>query len=151
MPRATYDAPGFEENKGQVTTMAGAPASFVKFRYSEGNTNIFLLDNGIAYQFDRVHLPEGYDQLLQEARQDPAKQEQLAELRSKVRVETYRMDMVLEGASRQARITTDDRSGSFANYYGHDAMDVHRFGQVTYHDVYPGIDWKVYHGEGDRI
>ncbi len=144
MPRATYDAPGFEENKGQVTTMAGAPASFVKFRYAEGNTNIFLLDNGIAYQFDRVHLPEGYDQLLQEARQDPAKQEQLAELRSKVRVETYRMDMVLEGASRQARITTDDRSGSFANYYGHDAMDVHRFGQVTYHDVYPGIDWKVY-------
>ena len=138
------DAPGFEENKGQVTTMAGDPAPFVRFRYSEGNTNIFLLGNGIAYQFDRTYLPEGYDALLQEARQDPAKQERLNELRSKVRTETFRMDMVLEGANMQARITTDDRSPDYTNYYGQEAMDAHSFGQVTYHDVYPGIDWKVY-------
>ncbi|MEO5583846.1 MAG: SBBP repeat-containing protein, partial [Flavobacteriales bacterium] len=142
--RLAPDTLGFEENKGQVTTMNGDRASFVRFRYSEGNTNIFLLGNGVAYQFDRTHLPDGYDQLLQEARQNPAKHEQLDELRSKVRTETYRMDMVLEGADTKARITTDDRSSSFANYYGQDAMNVHRFGQVTYHDVYPGIDWKVY-------
>ncbi|MEO7082251.1 MAG: hypothetical protein ABIY71_12015, partial [Flavobacteriales bacterium] len=137
-------APGFEENKGQMTTMAGGKASFVRFRYSADNTHIFLLDNGIAYQFDRTHLPEGYDELLQEARQNPAKQEQLDELRAKVRTETYRMDMVLEGANLEARVTTEDRSRSYSNYYGQEAMNVYRYGQVTYHDVYPGIDWMVY-------
>ncbi len=142
--RTSPDAPGFEENRGQMLTSEGGSASFVRFRYSAANTHIFLLDNGIAYQFDRTYLPDGYDALLQEARQNPENQKQLDQFRAKVRTETYRMDMVLEGANLHARITTEDRSGNYVNYYSHGAMNVHRFGQVTYHDVYPGIDWKVY-------
>jgi hypothetical protein len=82
--------------------------------------------------------------MMAEAGQNPAKQKRSDELRSKVRTETFRMDMLLEGANMKARVTTDDRQGSYTNYYGQGALNVHSYGQVTYHDVYPGIDWIVY-------
>ncbi|MBK6410189.1 MAG: SBBP repeat-containing protein [Flavobacteriales bacterium] len=143
-PETIKEERSLEENKGQVTTMAGDPAPFVRFRYSAGNTHIFLMGNGIAYQFHRTYLPEGYEEMMAEAGQNPAKQKRSDELRSKVRTETFRMDMLLEGANMKARVTTDDRQGSYTNYYGQGALNVHSYGQVTYHDVYPGIDWIVY-------
>jgi len=54
------------------------------------------------------------------------------------------MDMLLEGANSNARITTEGRSADYTQYYNHDALDVHTYTRVTYHDVYPGIDWVVY-------
>ena len=137
-------ATGFEENKGQVKTTEGQPAPFVRYRLTKGNTSIFLLDNGIAYQFERVHQPEGYAELMAEAHRDPAKQQELDALNAQVRRETYRMDMVLEGVNPHPRTTTEGRSSDYTNYYNHDALDVHHYSRVTYHDVYPGIDWVIY-------
>ncbi|MEO7080724.1 MAG: SBBP repeat-containing protein, partial [Flavobacteriales bacterium] len=135
---------GFEENKGQVITKTGETASFVRYRLSEGNTRIFLLNNGIAYQFNGTHYPEGYAELEQRERLDATKHEELEVLRKEIRLETYRMDMLLEGANANARITTEGRSTDFTQYYNHDALDVHTYSRVTYHEVYPGIDWVVY-------
>lgn len=135
---------GFEENKGQVLTTAGDAAPFVRYRLTQGNTSIFLLGNGIAYQFNRLHYPKGYEALEKDARQDPAEQLQLDALRKEVRLETYRMDVLLEGANADARITTEGRSSDYTQYYGQNALDVHTYTRVTYHDVYPGIDWVVY-------
>ena len=136
--------PGFEENKGQITTTAGEPADFVRFRLTDGNTKIFLLTTGIAYQFERMHKPEGMDALERDARRDPSKREELDALREQVGLETYRMDMVLEGADATARVSTEGRSSDYTQYYNHDALDVHSYTRVTYHDVYPGIDWVIY-------
>lgn len=135
---------GFEENKGQVLTAAGDPAPFVRYRLTQGNTSIFLLDNGIAYQFNQSHYPEGYATLTRETHLDAAKQQELDALRKEVRLETYRMDMLLEGANANARITTEGRSEDYTQYYNHDALDVHTYTRVTYHEVYPGIDWVIY-------
>lgn len=135
---------GFEENKGQVRTTAGEPARFVRYRLSQGNTSIFLLGTGIAYQFNRMHYPEGYAELEKDRTRDPGKQEQLDALRSQVRLETYRMDMTLEGADPDPRVSAEGRSSDYTNYYTHDALDVHTYARIIYHDVYPGIDWVVY-------
>jgi hypothetical protein len=135
---------GFEENKGQVLTTAGGTAPIVHYRLTEGNTNIFLLGNGIAYQFNRLHYPKGYEALEKDARQDPAKLLELEALHKKVRLETYRMDVLLEGANPDALITTEGRSADYTQYYGQNALDVHTYTRVTYHEVYPGIDWVVY-------
>ncbi|MBK8226123.1 MAG: T9SS type A sorting domain-containing protein [Flavobacteriales bacterium] len=135
---------GFEENKGQVRTTSGEPAPFVRYRLSQGNTQLFLLGNGIAYQFTRMHYPEGYAELVAGSHQEPKRQEQLDAMRDEVRLETFRMDMVLEGADHNARITTEGRSSDYAQYYNHDALDVRTYAKVTYHDIYPGIDWVVY-------
>jgi hypothetical protein len=135
---------GFEENKGQVRTTSGEPADFVRYRLTQGNTQLFLLKNGIAYQFNRVHYPADYQELVADGPQDPKKQEQLDAMREEVRLETYRMNMLLQGADQNARITTEGRSNDYTQYYNHDALDVHSYSKVTYHDVYPGIDWVVY-------
>lgn len=135
---------GFEENKGQVLTTAGDAAPFVRYRLTQGNTSIFLFGSGIAYQFNRMHYPDGYAELQKVARLDPAKQGELDGLRKEARLETYRMDVLLEGADADARITTEGRSEDYTQYYNHDALDVHTYGRVTYHDVYPGIDWVIH-------
>lgn len=135
---------GFEENKGQVLTTAGDPATFVRYRLTQGNTSIFLLDNGIAYQFNRSHYPVGYAALERETHLDPIQQQELDALRKEVRLETYRMDMLLEGVNANARISTEGRSEDYTQYYNHDALDVHTYTRVTYHEVYPGIDWVIY-------
>ena len=134
----------FEENKGQVRTTAGDAAPFVRYRLIQGNTSIFLLENGIAYQFNQRYYPEGYAALDRDSILDPAKQQELDALRKEVRLETYRMDMLLEGANPAARITTEGRSEDYTQYYNHDALDVHTYSRVTYHEAYPGIDWVVY-------
>ena len=135
---------GFEENKGQVLTITGEVAPFVRYRLSQGNTNIFLLGSGIAYQFSQRHYPEGYAELEKDARLNPAKQRELDALNKEVMLETYRMDVLLDGANTDARITTEDRSADHTQYYGQNALDVHTYSRVTYHEVYPGIDWVVY-------
>ena len=79
-----------------LLTPAGEPAPFVHYRLTQGNTNIFLLDDGIAYQFNRMHYPEGYLDLEREDTRDPGAQQQSDALREQVSLETFRMDMVLE-------------------------------------------------------
>lgn len=133
---------GFEENKGQVTTLNGEPAPFVKYRFTDGGTNIFLLGNGIAYQFNRVRYPEGYRDALTAALRDPRRSVP-EELRAEVRIEACRLDMELAGADPQARITTNGRSADHTNYCNRGALDVRSFTEVTYHEVYPGIDRVV--------
>ena len=135
---------GFEENKGQVRTTDGEPAPFVRYRLSQGSTQLFLLGNGIAYQFSRTHLPAGYSDLMSRAQGDASKLKELDALREQIRMETFRMDMVLVGADPNARISTEGRSNDYTQYYNHDALDVRTYTKVTYHEVYPGIDWVVY-------
>lgn len=134
---------GFEENKGQVKTTLGEPAPFVRFRLTRASTHIFLLPRGVAYQFDRVHQPEGLTELRGKHWRNSEDEARLAAMEKEVRLETYRMDMELEGADLNARVTREGRSTDRTNYYNHGALDVHTYGHVIYHDVYPGIDWSI--------
>lgn len=134
----------FEENKGQVRTTNGDAAPFVRYRLSQGNTHIFLLENGIAYQFSRTHYPEGYERIAADAVHDPIRQIEMDALHDDIRLETYRMDMLLEGANPDPHITAEGRSSDYTNYYTHDVLDVRTYTRVTYHEVWPGIDWVNY-------
>ncbi len=114
----------FEENKGQVTTTTGGPATYVRYRLQQGSTSVFLLNDGIAYQFERTHTAADPD--------------------NTGTLETYRMDMRLLGAGPEPRITTEGRSMDATHYYTHDVSHVYRYERITYHDVYPGIDWVIH-------
>ncbi|MBP6573011.1 MAG: SBBP repeat-containing protein [Flavobacteriales bacterium] len=136
VPSSAAVAPtGFEENKGQVRTTEGELAPYVRYRLSQGNTQLFLLGNGIAYQFKRSHLPEGHADALKNG---------VAEPLEGARMETGRMDVMLEGALLFPRITTEGRSPDHTNYYADNVEDVHSYTKLTHHDVYPGIDWVVF-------
>ena len=139
---------GFEENKGQVRDANGNPADFVDFVLNRGNVSVFLLEEGgMAWQFTRLHYPEGgsyfYESPLRSMARGVIKDKE-ATVRAEVRRETYRMDMVLEGANPDARIRKEGKSTDYTNYYNRDALGVFNYDKVTYEDVYPGIDWVVY-------
>ncbi len=141
---------GFFENKGQVKQTDGLPAPYVSHLLERGGAKIFLLkQGGIAYQFERLHYPEGYEKLMGEKFPDPEKMKQREELSHQVRLETYRMDVYLEGANPSPRIESVGRSEDYLNYYNHDALDVHHYEKVVFKEVYPHIDWVVYiQGDG---
>ncbi len=136
----------FEENKGQVT---GADAPQVRYFYQEGGLSMFLLPTGIAYQFNRLHYPEGYKPLDKFASTE--EREKMEEIAKAIRTETYRMDVELVGANPQARITTEGKSADYIQYYNHNALDVHSYSRVTYHEIYPNIDWVLYKTEAGAL
>jgi hypothetical protein len=47
----------FWENKGQVT---GKDAKKVKYYLNDQNFTLFLLDNGLSYQFKKTHSPTSF-------------------------------------------------------------------------------------------
>lgn len=134
---------GFEENKGQLRTMDGRPASFVRYRLTQGGTSVFLLGNGIAYQFTRVHAIEDAEAKDRSTDPDPLNAVDIEASQKKRRIETYRMDVLLDGADPHAPITTEHPTDERLHYYTHDALDVRAYHRVIYHDVYSGIDWVV--------
>jgi hypothetical protein len=129
----------FEENKGQVT---GADADQVKYTFDKGGLQLFVLKTGLAYQFTKVHFPEG--QHLKSMRDHIPKGNLQTTHEEKLQTETYRMDLKLINANPNARITTEGKSADFVNYYNHGALDVHSYTKVIYHDIYPNIDWVIY-------
>lgn len=128
-----------EENKGQVR---GADANQVKFIYKTKGLNIFLLNDGLAYQFQKSHFPDGYHQPEKFANRYEI--EKMQNLAKEIRTETYRMDMKLLNSNSSPKITSEGKSLDYIQYYNHNALDVHSFSKVTYHDVYPNIDWVIY-------
>ena len=133
----------FVENKGQVYGYDGLPHPDVKFSFQQGNTQIFLLEKGIAYQFTRVHHPEGYQEIIRN-KDNERDMKKLMELQKQIRTETFRMDMTLMGANRNAQITSEGKSSDYTNFYNRNVLDVHSFNKITYQNIYPGIDWVIY-------
>ena len=132
----------FEENRGQIQNFEGSAATEVKYHYQEAGVQVFILATGIAYQFNKRHYPEGY-----EADRKGLSTEGLEKqnaLESAIRTETYRMDMQLLGSNKAASVSTEGKSKDYVNYYTKNVLDVHRFSKLTYHNVYPNIDWVIY-------
>ena len=135
----------FIENKGQVHNLSDrTPNADVLFMLEGPGMKVFLMRDGISTQFEKTHYPEGYLELMREKHHDEVQQQQLEGLRKAVRLETWRVDMRLEGANPAAVVTTEGKSADYTQYYNHDALFVHHYQKVTYKDVYPGIDWVVY-------
>jgi hypothetical protein len=128
---------GFEENIGQVQ---GNDAHKVRFALSSSGTKVFLLDDGIAYQFNRWsgsdaienHFGQGLSDLFQKSSSETST------------LETYRMDLRLIGANENAKVIAEHKFSERINYFNQNVSGVSKFGKVTYVDIYPNIDWVVY-------
>lgn len=135
----------FEENKGQVT---GRDSSFVKYFYKKGNLTMFLLNGGIAYQFEKTHYPKGYNP---NDYFDKKKGKTFQEDKDlTVERETYRMDIELIGANTNCEILTEGKSADYIQDYNHNALGIHSYQKVTYKNIYPHIDWVFYINSGDN-
>lgn len=135
----------FIENKGQIMQTDGQPAAYVNHLLQRGNTYIYLLrEGGIAYQFNRMHYPIGYQKPIANRKNEHENMGKLQIMQGKIRLETYRMDMHLVDANPNAEIITEGKSHDYTNYYTHNTLFVHHYQKITYKNIYPGIDWVIY-------
>ena len=136
----------FSENKGQIKQLSGADAPNVAYILPRSTTNIDLLrTGGIAWQFNKLHYPEGYLALQDNPTDESSKKREAME--KEIRLEIYRMDVRLVRAYTNARILAEGKSSDFVQYYNHNALAVHHYKKITYQDVYPGIDWVIHVSE----
>ncbi len=131
----------FEENKGQVWNHSGTPAEDVKYHLKDSGVDIFMLPNGLVYQFNHLHFPQGYLETLKQGRVDNSAKDSPGKLMKR---ETFRMDLELVGANPNPVIKARGKSKDYVQYYNRNALDVHSFRKLTYESVYPGIDWVIY-------
>ena len=129
----------FEENKGQIQ---GSESGNVKFVYNSNGISVFLLNNRIAYQFNKTYYPSGFKHL--EVNASEEEHLKMMALEKQIHTETYRMDLELVGAKLNNSITTEGKSSDFINYNNYQVFDVHSYSKVIYHNVYPSIDWVIY-------
>jgi hypothetical protein len=63
-------------------------------------------------------------------------------------VETYRLDVVLVGANKDAQLLKEEQQVYYENYYlpsvGENGATAHSYNRVVYKNVYPYIDWVLY-------
>lgn len=126
------DALVFIENVGQITDQHLKQRKDVRFKLQQENFTVLLSDKGIHYQWNKA---EGIDP--QNLRNHTAFQ-----------VNHYRMDVELIGANPKAEIISGQQASYYERYYlehlGLKGQTARAFEQVTYKDIYPGIDWVLY-------
>lgn len=125
----------FEENKGQLL---GEDANRVTYFLKSGNTTIFLLENGISYQFTKKN------KINEKSFLNSNEWSNQIEKKENNTIETYRMDMILVGANPNPKITAENPIKGVINYAVRNIYNVEKFSKITYHDIYPNIDWVIY-------
>ncbi|MEY4203152.1 MAG: hypothetical protein RL013_855, partial [Bacteroidota bacterium] len=128
----------FMENRGQVRDQFGNRRSDVLYTLKAQGVTVAVTRHGLSYQFSH----------------NPACGAAIPELSgtengSDIRTDYYRMDVLLAGASENARVVPDRVSGYVENYFNipdspEGIIGVRGYERVTLKDVWPGIDWVVY-------
>ncbi len=110
----------FVENKGQVVAQNMDKRQDVDYKLSVGsNMNIFIGSGAIHYQWAK----EGK------------------------KPETYRLDVDLLGADKNAQVITERKQDYVEHYYlpqCSNGAKAHSFTKVTYKNIYKNIDWVLY-------
>ncbi len=115
----------FIENKGQLVAKDATEYGDIQFRLSTAGMNLFVGNGALHYQFRQV---------------DNSDENQAI-------IHSYQMDVSLVGANPNSKITKSGMLDYFETYYTtgvENGITAHAYNKITYHDVYPGIDWVLY-------
>lgn len=129
----------FVENKGQVTDQFGGARNDIDFRLKGNGITLFVGDGQLHYQWSAESTTA---KNVISTFVFPAQQQEAG------RVNTYRMDMVLLGANKNARVIKEGKQGYTERYYGKqgypDGIVAGAYDKIIYKDIYPHIDWVLY-------
>jgi hypothetical protein len=114
----------FVENKGQVIDENHQVRTDVDCRMSAPGMDIFFGKGQIHYQWKRML---GDD------------------------METYRMDVILDGADMNTPAIKEEQQRYVESYYlpqCPNGLTVNTYKKIVYRNIYPGIDWVLFAGDG---
>ncbi|RQO29985.1 hypothetical protein DBR32_13815 [Taibaiella sp. KBW10] len=127
----------FIENKGQWVSEA-------KYKVNVGEGAMFLTDKGFVYNFLSGEDMQKYHKAADEGKQ----------IEDKLRGHAYKVNFV--GANSTSSYTTSGKLPTYQNYFINNdqtkwASNVGLYETVTQHDVYNGVDLKVYAGANNNV
>ena len=137
---------GFTENKGQIIDQKGKPNPAVKFLLNSSGLNVQLRKNGFSYdvyETKKHPLTEN-----QKKKQDPT----AFPNKDKDKFPEYtleyiyhRIDIDFVDSNRNVELIKEGESTDYDNYYNvigkpEGVINVHKFKQLTYKNIYPNID-----------
>lgn len=136
--------PVFVANVGQITDQYGNRRSDIDFKFTNGGLNVFIGRGGLHYQWNRerknsapVNTEDRFG--IEEHEHDTS--------------DSYRLDIMLENANKNAILTTGELQPYTERYYtaqfGEEGGVANTYTRIVYSDVYPHIDWVLYVNEED--
>jgi gliding motility-associated-like protein len=128
----------FTENKGQVKNQHWQPRPDVLFSGAQGGFEYYMKQNGLQYQIKRVISYTESDPLFPSEKQPDS-------------IGIYRVDIDWLRASPDVQIEKGEAMDFYENFYntplGIDSvMFVKSYRNITYKNIYEGIDLKFYEG-----
>jgi hypothetical protein len=138
----------FTENKGQVCDQNYKPRPDVLFSGTDGQLTFHLKNNGISYQLNRIDAWKKREDSEQRKTPLALKDTSLVPDQSTI----YRLDINWLNANTKANITKGNHLEGYNNYYleqcPNGAVNVKSFENITYQNIYSGIDLKWYQKDG---
>lgn len=131
----------FVRNVGQVAFTSGRPAPHVDAVFNAGSTTAFIHASGMHVVQSRPSQPADVNSDASAKNRDAVKAD--------IAYDLYRMDLSLIGSNKNARIEWLNKRSDFTRFLTRPndlpngrVADHHE--QVYYHDVWPGIDMRLY-------
>jgi len=142
----------FQENKGQISNQFHQPRPDILFSGTDGNLVYHLKQNGISYQLSKVLS-------WQESETYPFPYSKRGSIKSGEdnkpqpnQLSIYRIDINWLNCNTNANINKGETLEGYDNFYTdacpQGALEVKRYKDVTYKNLYPGIDLKWYEKNG---
>jgi hypothetical protein len=146
----TNSSISFTENKGQIHDQNYKSRPDVLFGGSDGNLVFHLKNNGISYQLNRVETWKKESDLIKN--HADAKIQKDDEKLVADHITIYRLDINWLNANTNAELIKQNPLDGFNNYYlencPNGALNVKSYQQITYQNIYDGIDLKWYEKDG---
>ena len=137
----------FTENKGQVHDQFYKSRPDILFGGTDGRMVFHLKNNGISYQMYRVDSWK-INPMINKVKKIMTGEDS----KSPDQTTIYRMDINWLNANPSAEISHGEAYAGYTNYYQDNCpagvKNVHTYADVTYRNLYPGIDLKWYQNEG---
>ena len=146
----------FIENKGQIKDQFSNQRKDIQYELQGQGITIFIGDGQLHYQFanknsciqtSNAHANETVKEK-QLLKKGAAAKERITD------IATYRMDVELVGADRNAEVIAEDRQMYFENYFLQgcpaDGITAYTWKKLTYKNILPDIDWVI-NIKGERL
>ena len=138
----------FTENKGQVSDQNYNPRPDVLFSGAANGLTFHIRNNGVSYQTSRVDSWKQKDAELPEGLKEDGGLDSVPD-----QMTIYRTDINWLGFNKDYTIENGESTAGFNNYYlpssPEGAMNVKSYGEVTFKNLYDGIDVKWYEKNGE--
>ena len=138
----------FTENKGQISDQNYNHRPDVLFSGEANGLTFHIRNNGVSYQTSRVDSWKQQDENLPEGIREEGKTDSVPD-----QMTIYRTDINWLGFNKDYTIENGESTAGFNNYYlpscPDGAMNVRSYTDVTFKNLYTGVDVKWYEKNGE--